>query len=70
MSPPSKAEGSEYPAVVIPLTVQHDAMLARNLLCTGLTRGKRLVVPVGQRRTRAIDVRNKGSRRRWSRLRK
>lgn len=42
-----KAQGSEYPAVVIPLVTQHYAMLARNLLYTGVTRGKRLVVLVG-----------------------
>ncbi len=45
-----KSQGSEYPAVVIPLSTQHYAMLARNLLYTGLTRGKRLVVLGGQRR--------------------
>ena len=39
-----KAQGSEYPAVVIPVMTQHYAMLARNLLYTGVTRGKRLVV--------------------------
>jgi exodeoxyribonuclease V alpha subunit len=49
-----KAQGSEYPAVVIPLTTQHYAMLARNLLYTGVTRGKRLVVLVGQRKALAI----------------
>jgi exodeoxyribonuclease V alpha subunit len=64
-----KAQGSEYPAVVIPLSTQHSAMLARNLLYTGLTRGKRLVVLVGQRQALAIAVRNQGGRRRWSRLR-
>ena len=64
-----KAQGSEYPAVVIPLTTQHYAMLARNLLYTGVTRGKRLVVLVGQRRALAIAVRNQGGRRRWSKLR-
>jgi exodeoxyribonuclease V alpha subunit len=63
-----KAQGSEYPAVVIPLTTQHYAMLARNLLYTGITRGKRLVVLVGQRRALAIAVRNQGGRKRWSRL--
>ena len=64
-----KAQGSEYPAVVIPLSTQHYTMLARNLLYTGLTRGKRLVVLVGQRRALAIAVRNQGGHRRWSRLR-
>ena len=64
-----KAQGSEYPAVVIPLTTQHYAMLARNLLYTGLTRGKRLVVLVGSRRALGIAVRNGNARRRWTRLR-
>jgi exodeoxyribonuclease V alpha subunit len=64
-----KSQGSEYPAVVIPLVTQHYMMLARNLLYTGVTRGKRLVVLVGQRKALAIAVRNRGSRRRWSKLR-
>ena len=64
-----KSQGSEYPAVVIPLVTQHYMMLARNLLYTGVTRGKRLVVLVGQRKALAIAVRNQGSRRRWSKLR-
>jgi exodeoxyribonuclease V alpha subunit len=45
-----KSQGSEYPAVVIPVMTQHYAMLQRNLLYTGVTRGKRLVVLVGQKR--------------------
>ena len=64
-----KAQGSEYPAVVIPLTTQHYAMLARNLLYTGVTRGRRLVVLVGQRKALAIAVCNGSGRRRWSKLR-
>jgi exodeoxyribonuclease V alpha subunit len=64
-----KSQGSEYPAVVIPLMTQHYMMLARNLLYTGVTRGKRLVVLVGQRQALAIAVRNQGARRRWSKLR-
>ena len=64
-----KAQGSEYPVVVIPLVTQHYAMLARNLLYTGVTRGKRLVVIVGQRKALAMAVRNGGARRRWSKLR-
>jgi exodeoxyribonuclease V alpha subunit len=63
-----KAQGSEYPAVVIPLTTQHYTMLARNLLYTGVTRGKRLVVLVGQRRALAIAIKNRNTRRRWSKL--
>ena len=64
-----KAQGSQYPAVVIPLVTQHYAMLARNRLYTGVTRGKRLVVLVGQRRALAIAVKNQGGRQRWSKLR-
>ena len=64
-----KAQGSEYPAVVIPVMIQHYTMLARNLLYTGVTRGKRLVVLVGQRKAIAMAVRNGGQRRRWSKLR-
>src|SRR5690242_2755508 len=63
-----KSQGSEYPAVVIPLTTQHYTMLARNLLYTGVTRGKRLVVLIGQRKALAIAVKNQNSRRRWSKL--
>ena len=63
-----KSQGSEYPAVVIPLMTQHYAMLQRNLLYTGITRGKRLVVLVGQKKAVAIAVRNISGRRRWSKL--
>ncbi|AOX21738.1 SF1B family DNA helicase RecD2 [Kozakia baliensis] len=64
-----KSQGSEYPAVVIPLVTQHYAMLARNLLYTGVTRGRKLVVLVGQKKALGIAVRNQGGRRRWSKLR-
>ena len=63
-----KSQGSEYPAVVIPLLTQHYTMLQRNLLYTGVTRGKRLVVLVGQKKAVAIAVRNVSGRRRWSKL--
>ncbi len=63
-----KAQGSEYPAVILPVATQHYAMLQRNLLYTGLTRGKRLVVLVGQRKAVAIAVRNVSGRKRWSKL--
>jgi exodeoxyribonuclease V alpha subunit len=63
-----KSQGSEYPAVVIPIMTQHYAMLQRNLLYTGVTRGKKLVVLVGQKRAVAIAVRNVSGRRRWSKL--
>ena len=45
-----KSQGSEYPAVVIPVMTQHYTMLQRNLLYTGVSRGKKLVVLVGQKR--------------------
>jgi exodeoxyribonuclease V alpha subunit len=63
-----KSQGSEYPAVIIPVLTQHYAMLQRNLLYTGVTRGKRLVVLVGQKKAVAIAVRNASGRRRWSKL--
>jgi exodeoxyribonuclease V alpha subunit len=63
-----KSQGSEYPAVVIPVLTQHYPMLQRNLLYTGVTRGKRLVVLVGQKKAVAIAVRNASGRRRWSKL--
>jgi exodeoxyribonuclease V alpha subunit len=63
-----KRQGSEYPVVVIPMTTQHYTMLARNLVYTGVTRGKRLVVLVGQRKALAIAVRHGGKRRRCSKL--
>jgi exodeoxyribonuclease V alpha subunit len=64
-----KSQGSEYPAVVIPLATQHYPMLQRNLVYTGVTRGKRLVVLVGQRRALAIAVGGAQARHRWSKLR-
>lgn len=53
-----KAQGSEYPAVVLPLTTQHAIMLQRNLLYTALTRGKKLAVIVGTEQAVAMAVRN------------
>jgi exodeoxyribonuclease V alpha subunit len=63
-----KSQGSEYPAVVIPLLTQHYAMLQRNLVYTGLTRGKQLVVLVGQKTARAMAVKNHLGRRRYTKL--
>lgn len=63
-----KSQGSEYPAIVIPVLTQHYTMLQRNLLYTGVTRGKRLVVLVGQKKAVAIAVKNVSGRRRWSKL--
>ena len=64
-----KSQGSEYPAVVIPLSIQHYPMLQRNLVYTGVTRGRRLVVLVGQQKALTIAVKGDRKRRRWSKLR-
>lgn len=53
-----KSQGSEYPVVVVPLATQHYIMLARNLLYTAVTRGKQLVVIVGQKKALAMAVNN------------
>jgi exodeoxyribonuclease V alpha subunit len=63
-----RSQGSEYPAVVIPLTMASWMMLQRNLLYTGVTRAKKLVVLAGARRALAVAVRSKGSGRRYTAL--
>ncbi|MBV9201769.1 MAG: ATP-binding domain-containing protein, partial [Alphaproteobacteria bacterium] len=62
------SQGSEYPAVVIPLSTQHYPMLERNLVYTGVTRGKRLVVLIGQSKALEIAVKGARAKRRWSKL--
>ena len=64
-----RSQGSEYPAVIIPVVTQHFTMLARNLLYTGVTRGKRLVVLVGQKKAWRIAVRGGADEPRWTKLR-
>ena len=63
-----KEQGSEYPAVVVPVHTQHYVLLQRNLLYTAITRGKRLVVLVGTRRALAIAVRRVQARERVTTL--
>jgi exodeoxyribonuclease V alpha subunit len=63
-----KSQGSEYPAVVIPVTTQHYPLLQRNLIYTGITRGRRLVVLVGQKKALALAVKGQRQARRWSKL--
>jgi len=63
-----KSQGSEYPAVVVPLMTQHFPLLQRNLLYTAITRGKRLVVLIGNRRAVNIALKNDKPRLRSSRL--
>jgi exodeoxyribonuclease V alpha subunit len=63
-----KAQGSEYPAVVIPVTTEHYPMLQRRLIYTAITRGRRLVVVVGPKKALGIAVGQATARRRWSKL--
>lgn len=63
-----KSQGSEYPAVVIPLATQHYLLLERNLLYTAVTRGQKLVVIVGDPRALAIAVKTGRSTRRLTNL--
>ncbi len=63
-----KAQGSEFAAVVIPLATQHYMLLQRNLIYTGITRGKKLVVLIGQKKALGIAVRNDRPQRRYSGL--
>lgn len=63
-----KSQGSEFPSVIVPLAMQHYMLLQRNLLYTAVTRGKRLVVLVGQRKAVAVAVRNNTAERRYSGL--
>lgn len=61
-----KSQGSEYPAVVIPLMMQHYIMLQRNLIYTAVTRGKKLVVLVGEQKALAIAIRNNQTGKRYT----
>jgi exodeoxyribonuclease V alpha subunit len=61
-----KSQGSEYPAVVIPVLTQHYVLLQRNLIYTAVTRGKKLVVLVGTKRALGIAVRNNATQKRYT----
>jgi exodeoxyribonuclease V alpha subunit len=63
-----KSQGSEYPAVVIPIVPQHYLLLQRNLIYTAVTRGERLVVMVGTKQALAMGVRNDRIARRYTNL--
>jgi len=63
-----KSQGSEYPAVILPMHTTHYPMLQRNLLYTALTRAKRLLVLVGMKKALAIAIRSDATLRRCSRL--
>ena len=64
-----KSQGSEYPAVVMPILTQHYVLLQRNLVYTAVTRGRQLVVMVGTMKALAIGVRNDKTRKRYTYLR-
>ena len=64
-----KSQGSEYPAVVIPLSTQHYTLLERNLLYTAVTRGKRLVVLIAQTKALGMAVKREMSIKRLTNLR-
>ncbi len=63
-----KSQGSEYPAVVIPIMMQHYVLLQRNLIYTAVTRGKKLVILVGEPRALHVAVGNNKTQRRFTRL--
>ncbi len=64
-----KSQGSEYPAIVLPILTQHYALLQRNLIYTAVTRGRELVVLVGTRKALAIAVNNDKTEKRYTHLR-
>jgi exodeoxyribonuclease V alpha subunit len=64
-----KSQGSEYPAVVIPVMTQHYVLLQRNLIYTAVTRGRKLVVMVGTRKALAMGIKNDKTKRRYTFLR-
>ena len=63
-----KSQGSEFPCVVTPLAMQQYMLLQRNLVYTGITRGKKLVVLIGQRKALGLAVRNNKTENRFSGL--
>jgi exodeoxyribonuclease V alpha subunit len=64
-----KSQGSEYPAVVLPIMTQHYLLLQRNLIYTGITRAKKLVVLVGTKKALAIAIKNNKPQTRFTHLR-
>ena len=64
-----KSQGSEYPAVIIPILTQHYVLLQRNLIYTAVTRGRKLVVMVGTKKALTIGVKNDKTQKRYTYLR-
>jgi exodeoxyribonuclease V alpha subunit len=65
-----KAQGSEYPVVIMPLFMQHFLMLSRNLFYTGLTRARKLAIIVGESKAIALAVKQVSDRQRYTYLAK
>jgi len=63
-----KSQGSEYPVVIVPLVMQHYMLLQRNLMYTAVTRGRKLVILIGDKKALAIAVSNNKTRKRYTRL--
>ena len=63
-----KSQGSEFPAVVIPISTQHYVMLQRQLIYTAVTRGKSLVILVGEKKALEIAIGKSSDERRWTGL--
>jgi exodeoxyribonuclease V alpha subunit len=63
-----KSQGSEYPAVIIPVLTQHYLLLQRNLIYTAVTRGRQLVILVGTKKAMAIAINNDKTQQRFTRL--
>nr|WP_084610764.1 ATP-dependent RecD-like DNA helicase [Synechocystis sp. PCC 7509] len=63
-----KAQGSEYPVVILPIFMQHYLMLSRNLIYTGLTRAKRLAIVVGTTKAIGLAVRQVKDQQRYTYL--
>ncbi len=63
-----KSQGSEYPVVIMPVLTQHFTLLQRNLLYTGVTRGKNLVILIGTKKALAIAIKNNKTQKRHTRL--
>lgn len=61
-----KSQGSEYPAVIIPILTQHYMLLQRNLIYTAVTRGRKLVIVIGTKKALAIGVKNDKTRKRYT----
>ena len=65
-----KSQGSEYPAVIIPVLMQHYLLLQRNLIYTAITRARKLVVIVGTQKALSTAVKNDKTRKRYTSLRR